>query len=205
MSTETTQLEQTDNEAVQQLQHLDQRSQGDWITVTCTSVESKNREYADREIRFVFEYHHKEKETTRQYEVPDSLPDSNVKNFLDSVGYSVQNVSLLEGDELWYNPVQDMFANEPPSTTTKLYENIVTSLRETIQSRKVKQTRLLFEIIGGIFLLPLGCIVVTYFSYLDQKQKRLGDYFPTISMIFITILLSVIYFNFIYNAVFPLF
>jgi len=116
MSTLEQQIEsETDSEAVDKLKTLAAQSEGVWVTVTCTDIRDTQADCLELE----FEYHHKHGRITKFFQVPDSPKGSDIKQFLDDVGYSMQNMELLEGAELWYNPNTETFADSPPSWVAK--------------------------------------------------------------------------------------
>lgn len=189
----TIQTEEHEPETVQSLQELSQRSQGDWITVTCTKIEDVEVEHADQKIRFYFEYHHKDKRISRGYGVPDSLPNSDIKQFLDDIGYSIQNIGLLEGDELWYNPVEDTFADEPPSRVEQKIEHAKSNLLKHL-SIEVSEFTIVF-----LVLLPIAAILKTLDTVMEHgilehdkdNYLAVGAFY---AMVWFTVVFGLIYF-----------
>lgn len=190
---------ETANKAVEQLQQLAQRSEGDWITVTCTSVEDT----LSNSLKLTFEYHHKDETMTRTFSVPDSLPDSDVKQFLDSIDYSVHNIGLLEGDELWYNPVTDTLSDSPPSSLKRKTD----SIRESVSViNNIELMKIVLSLIGAVVAYPLGYIFVMVVAYRDAKDEdvKVIDGFDVFMISLLGMLMLLLWFIVLKSVIGPL-
>lgn len=159
--------ETTDESAIDQLKELSQRSKGDWVTCTCTDVDG------EANITISFETHATSKQITRRFTVPESLPNSNIQQFLDRVDYSVENIELLEGEELWYNPVTDTIRDSPPTRLQKLSSTYHSwwerQRRKSSYGTIVKGATVITYAVGVTVLGPFAAPFTI--AYLDERWK----------------------------------
>jgi len=176
MSTTTQAETDESNDAVEQLKALSRRSYGNWVSCTCIEIDELNH-HGQSGIVFRFEMHATDRTTQKSFEVPDSLPNSEIKAFLDDLGYAIENVDLIEGDELWYNTVTEAVHTEPPSTNGRLVyrcRQYSPNLLNTLEGNSfwaVVWKYLFWTTVGiGIFVSgPIGSIGL--FGYLNQRWK----------------------------------
>jgi len=121
--------------------------------------------------------HATDRTTQKPFEIPDALPNSEVKAFVDSLGYSIENVDLIEGDKLWYNTVTEEIRTEPPSKTSRgihrQKNRVVELLRVSTENsywESVWRALLCTTVVIGVVVSgPIGSIGLI--GYLNQQWK----------------------------------
>jgi len=107
-------IDEDANSAFDELAELDRRSHGQWVKGKCTRADDVSNTFDSHDIEYEF-IGFNDMEIVKQFEIPDVTEDSAIKEFLDTLGYSVQNAKMLEGDEFWLHVEKDSIRKELPS------------------------------------------------------------------------------------------
>jgi len=96
------------------LKMLENRSHGKWVEGKCVKADD-----VGNGVTYKFETFH-DHSVTMHFEVPASPKGSEIKQFLDGLGYSLSNAKMLDGDDFYINVETDEVRSKLPTKREKV-------------------------------------------------------------------------------------